>query len=56
MTAQEKANRILKSNGASYWLKDAIKALWNRDCVDAARDARILAEVIEQRADEVLGQ
>ena len=39
---------------ASYWLKDAIKTLLERDCVDAARDAEFLGGCFQARADAIL--
>ena len=44
------------SNGAftSYWLKDAIKALLERDCLDAARDVEFLADWLGHRAKLIL--
>ena len=38
----------------SYWLKDAITALLQRDCLDAARDAEFLAEWLGARAKLIL--
>ena len=40
----------------SYWLKDALQVLVNRDVVDAASDAAILNEVMQRRVKEVLGE
>lgn len=54
MKAFEKVQRILESNGASFWLKDALRSALSRDCVDAARDAEILAEILKERCDEIL--
>ena len=47
---------ILVDPTASHWLKQAVKALLARDCVDAARDAEVLARVMRQRANDALGK
>ena len=39
---------------ASYWLKDAIKALLDRDCLDAARDVEFLQGWLSARAELIL--
>ena len=39
--------QILCSEGASYWLKGALDASANRDCVDAVCDAEVLAWVLD---------
>lgn len=48
--------QILKSPCTSYWLQDALKFALLRDPVDAAHDARLLAELLERRAEEILGK
>ena len=45
--------RILADPSASDWLKSAIRALLNRDCVDAANDAELLARLFADRLDAV---
>ena len=42
--------RILDNPTASYWLKDAVRALHARDPFDAASDASALLAVVESRA------
>ena len=45
---------LLIDPAVSFALKDVLR-LWEvRDPVDAARDARLLAEVLERRADEAV--
>jgi hypothetical protein len=39
-------NEILESNSASYWLKNALTTALNRDILDAAKDAELLAVVL----------
>ena len=41
---------ILAAPWTSYWLKDALTAALKRDCVDAARDAGLLAKLLEREA------
>ncbi|GJH13569.1 hypothetical protein CBA19CS11_32045 [Caballeronia novacaledonica] len=44
----------LNSPSMSYWLRDALLNALRRDCVDAARDAQILATWLDRRCDAVL--
>lgn len=46
--------KILADPSASYWLKNALKTSLERDCVDAARDAQILSEILGERCTELL--
>ncbi|MGH8159244.1 MAG: hypothetical protein ACREPQ_14080 [Rhodanobacter sp.] len=48
------AAEILADPSASFWLKAALTSALERDCVDAANDAELLAEVLAQRANEIL--
>ena len=52
MTEQMKA--ILADPAASYWLKEAIRALLSRDALDAANDAELLAKLFSSRLDAML--
>jgi len=47
---EPEAGTILVDPTVSHWLKQALKASLARDCVDAARDAELLARVLRQRA------
>jgi len=38
-------DEILADPAASFWLKDAIKTLLQRDCLDAATDAEMLHRI-----------
>jgi len=51
-----KIQELLDSPCTSYWLKDALRSALNRDCVDAAADAEVLAAVLTLRAEEILGR
>ncbi|MDR5769652.1 hypothetical protein [Caballeronia sp. LZ028] len=44
----------LNTPSTSYWLRDALPSALRRDCVDAARDAQILATWLDMRCDAVL--
>lgn len=46
--------RILSSPSTSNWLRNAMLSALDRDCVDASRDAQLLATVISTRTDELL--
>ncbi len=45
---------ILNDPEASDWLKHALRSALERDPVDAANDAEILAQVLEARAERML--
>ena len=45
---------LLIDPAVSFALKDVLRSWEVRDPVDAARDARLLAEVLERRADEAV--
>ena len=53
MTYEEQKKRTLDDPTSSYWLKDAIQALDERDPVDALHDARALAGAQQRRCDEI---
>ncbi|MBB3924074.1 hypothetical protein FHR65_004392 [Xanthomonas arboricola] len=40
----------------SRWLKAALADALHRDCVDAARDAELLADLWGRRCDSILGR
>ena len=47
------ARSIRQDPAASYWLKDAVKTLTDRDIVDALQDAEVLLKYAKLRWDEV---
>lgn len=47
-------DEVLADVAASFWLKDAIRALTRRDPLDAARDAALLSEIMAARCDTML--
>jgi len=56
MSPEDQMQRIIDDPCASYWLKDAIRALLARDCLDAARDAAVLASLFERRSQSILAR
>ena len=42
---------VLKDSSASFWLKEAIKALDNRDIVDALSDIECLEKIFRAKMD-----
>ncbi len=51
MKHSERIQRLLDDPCASNWLKDALKSSIDRDLVDAANDAEVLAQILAERAD-----
>lgn len=47
-------NEILEDPAGSYWLKDALRSALNRDCLDAAYDAELLAKLLMDRAESII--
>jgi len=46
--------QITDDPAASFWLKNALRSALIRDPVDAANDAEVLAEVLDQRCRKIL--
>jgi len=53
MSGDNEIKTILNDPGTSYWLKNALASALDRDLVNAGNDAKLLAMVLERRADEV---
>lgn len=51
-TARDLQGDILASPSASFWLKDAVRAAEQRDCLDALNDAEALVYYCQMRAKE----
>jgi hypothetical protein len=45
---------VLTDQATSFWLKLSLQQALKRDVVDAAQDARLLADLLTARADAVL--
>ncbi|MBB4517396.1 hypothetical protein [Paraburkholderia fungorum] len=56
MTTIEQIQQVIDSPSTSFWLKAALRALLERDALDAARDAELLAELMVARLNEILPQ
>jgi hypothetical protein len=48
------SEQVLSDPGASFWLKNALRDALTRDPVDAANDAEVLAQVLDQRCRKIL--
>jgi uncharacterized protein with PIN domain len=46
---------VLEDPAASYWLKAALDGALNRDPVDAANDAEVMARILAKRAEKLEG-
>lgn len=47
---RDDVDQVLSDPSTSYWLRDALRSAMVRDPVDAARDALVLARLLEDRA------
>lgn len=47
---------LLRDPSTSYWLRNALRSALQRDPVDAANDADILARVLDQKCRLILNQ
>jgi hypothetical protein len=54
MESNQRIAQLLADPSASFWIKDAIRALSERDPIDALGDAELLAEVMKERLDGLL--
>ncbi|ANJ76581.1 hypothetical protein PQH03_28655 [Ralstonia insidiosa] len=50
-----KVQQVLNDPSTSDWLKNALRAQLERDPVDAANDADVLAEIFRSKLAEVFG-
>lgn len=56
MSDNEEIKRLLSDPCVSFWLRNALLMALQRDPVDAAFDAELLALVLGKRADLLLGK
>jgi hypothetical protein len=54
--AREWAEEIKANPCTSYWLREALTKLFQRDCLDAERDAELLHRVMQRNATEAVGE
>lgn len=47
---------VMSDPSASFWVKTALRTSLQRDALDAARDARLLADLLERRAQGLLSR
>lgn len=47
---------VLRDPSASAWLRTSLSAALDRDPVDAANEAEVLAQLLDRRCQEVLGR
>ena len=52
----KRIKEVLESVSASFWLKDRIEELLERDAVDEAIDAEVLAQLFTERANLLLSE
>jgi len=52
MTSRQWIENILGDPTTSFWLKNAIKTLMDRDVIDASKDATILCKIMQKRLEE----
>jgi hypothetical protein len=52
--ALPQAEQIVGDPAVSFWLKNALLAALTRDPVDAANDADVLAQILDQRSRKIL--
>jgi hypothetical protein len=50
------AEQLLASPAVSHWLKSSLESALHRDPLDAAKDASLLADVLNARADTKIAQ
>ncbi len=49
-------DEVLRDPAASFWLKDALRSALERDPVDAANDAMVLARLLDRRCRAILSE
>lgn len=56
MDYQAEVRKVMDDPTASYWLKEALTSAMRRDVLDAARDARFLANLLDARCAYLLNE
>jgi hypothetical protein len=54
MSSDDEIRRILQDHSASFWLREVLTKALNRDPVDVANDAGLLAIILDKRAATLL--
>jgi hypothetical protein len=55
MDIENKIETVIAAPETSYWLKRALTEAQRRDCVDALRDAELLASLLRERFEATTG-
>jgi len=55
MTSHEQIDQVLANPAVHNYLKDAIRVFMNKDCVDACQDSKLLADLMLNRMNSLLG-
>lgn len=56
MAKQFEIEQVLADPAASFWLKACLRSALDRDPVDAANDADLLAQLLDRRCQEILSR
>ena len=54
MPSDDEIRRIIQDPSVSHWLRNALSSALERDPVDAANDAGLLAVVLDKRASDIV--
>lgn len=54
LKSDDRIQQLLASPSVSFWLKDALRAMTNRDPLDALNDAELLVEVLKRTGERDL--
>ena len=56
MNTEFEIEQVLGDPAASFWLKEALSSALDRDPVDSANDADLLAKLLDRRCQEILSR
>jgi hypothetical protein len=56
MAVRSEIERMLSDPAISFWLREALGSALARDPVDAANDAEVLFQLLDERCREILKQ
>jgi hypothetical protein len=56
MDERLEVEQVLSDPAASFWLKDALRSALDRDPGDAANDAEVLFQLLDERCHKILNQ
>ncbi|MGZ5198252.1 MAG: hypothetical protein ACXWC4_00645 [Telluria sp.] len=55
MNSDDQIRGVIASPETSFWLKHALAEALDRDCLDALRDAELLAHLLKGRFESLIG-